>query len=252
MYLRRGTRQACWALLVVGTLLTAAAAATAFSTPVHRRAEALAGTAVFATLVLLPSGIPLLLHYRSGVQTGGHRRDILKEDLRLSCIVETDGVQLVVLPFPDEIRPPSHCGLAAFLQNCHDTPRDVEIHVSETPFRLVGRQAPYRARLAGGETGVLFIPGFAGPETQPGEYAVGYRVAVRRPGRVGKRVIRSEAARSGVGGGRRVMLVVRDVRPLGDAVGYPGLAGRTGYQPIVRGGEETFLDESLAFLNLEG
>ena len=251
MYLRRGTRTICWGVLAFGLLLTTGGVASAVSAKGDRRTGALVGVVIVASLFLLLPGIPLLLHYASGTRSLAPRRDILRDHLRLSRIAEMNGVQFVALPFPDEVHPPSHLGLAVFLQNGHDTPRDVELRVTQAPFRLVERQDPYRVRLAGGESGVLFVLGFAGPETQPGEHVIGYKVVVRRPGKIGRRVILAEeATRTGMGGGRTATLVVHPVRPLGETAAYPGLVERKGYQPVVRGGEETVREESLAFLNL--
>jgi hypothetical protein len=253
MYLRRGTRLGCWILLVFGLLLVAVATVAAIGDTGKERRNTLLGGAILAALFVLPPGIPLLRYYLSDARRLVPRRDVLRDHLHLSGIAEVRGVQFVALPFPDDIHPPSHLGLSVFLQNCHAAPRNVEVRVTRAPFRVVERN-PFRVGLKGGESGVLFILGFAGPDLKPGEHAIGFQVHVRQPGPVGVRVIaRDEPPRVGLGGSRRSALFsVQAARPLGETPGYPGLVEQRGYRPIMSSGEETVREESLAFLTLPG
>ena len=250
MYLRRGTRTACWLFLVFGLLLALVAVAAAAEEKGPKRGMALAGGAILAAIFLLPAGIPLLLYYTSAARHRVPHRDILRDHLHLDPLSEVGGVQYTALPFPDAVAPPSYLALAVFLQNCHDTPRQVEIRIPQTPVRLVDRQDPYRVRLEGGESGVLLILGFASPDAREGEHLVTCKVRVARPGPVGRRMIEKDGQPRGEK--RTLALVISPPRPLGESAGFSALAERKGYRPIFRPGEAAPREESLDFLTLPG
>jgi hypothetical protein len=250
MYLRRGTRLGCWALVVVGLILTLAAVAAAFQSTNRRRTGGFVGAALVAAFFLLPPGIPLLLYYTSRARLLVPHRDVLRDHLHLDPLSELGGVQLTAIPFPDAVAPPSYVALAVFLQNCHDTPRQVEVRVAQMAVRLVDRQDPYRVRLEGGESGVLLILAFAAPDAPEGELLVGYKVRVTKPGPVGRRMIEKEGSPRAAA--KSVTLLVRPPRPLGETAGYAGLADRKGYRTIFRPGEAAPREESLDFLNRPG
>jgi hypothetical protein len=248
MYLKRGTRVACWVFAVLGLFFVLMAVLAAAGEKGSKRGAALAGGALLAAIFLLPSGIPLLLYYTSQASRRVPHRDILRDHLHLDPLLELGGVQFTAIPFPDTVVPPSHVALAVFLQNCHDTPRQVEVRIPQAPVRLVDRQDPYRVRLEGGESGVLLILGFAAPDEAEGEHLVTYKVRATQPGPVGRRMIEKDGQPRGE---KKVLtLVIRPPRALGETAGYAALADRKGYRTIFRPGDSAPNEESLDFLTL--
>jgi hypothetical protein len=211
----------------------------------------LAGTAL-AVVPLLPTG--LLLHrHRQALRPGGPDfPEVLRARLGLGHLAESQGVQFAAVPYPDQARPPSQVVLAFFLQNCHDTPRTVEVEIDGGRLGWPERTRRAGVELAPGEAGVLKLVATVEAGTGEGEAVAPYRLRVAMPAGAGRRAIRSGPGRLVSFG--RGKLSVGVLAPAGDAgpgpvgIAHPFQVGQEGYAELYRPGQRAVNEDALRFL----
>jgi hypothetical protein len=251
MYLRRSLRRLLVVVLVIGLLISLTTLAAVDSAKTRDRSGVIACAIVFFVVLVLPSGIPLLLYYKSDARRFIPHRDVLREDLKLIGLSEHRGVQFAAILYPETVVPPSHVCVAVFVQNCHATPRRFQVFIKSGQSGLAWQGSAEGVRLEGGESGVLVMLGFARPGLDPGEQAITYRIAVSKPDVVGARMIAEDAPGAPTPGGARMILVnVRPSDPKASEPAYAGLNEAAGYRMLFRPGESALNEAPLAFLSL--
>jgi hypothetical protein len=82
--------------------------------------------------------------------------DVLKQTLSVSPVPENNGVQWMMLAYPDTIQTPGHLVLALLAQNCYSTGRRVRIEFQSPDPRVAPDSQEFL--LEGGHAGIHRIP----------------------------------------------------------------------------------------------
>lgn len=244
MYLNRTERSACLFFAGFGLLLSVLILA-AREKPFH---DLWPVALIAGGIFFFPAGIALLRYFLSDGCRRRLHRDILRVHLGMENIAEAGGVQWTSVLYPDEVHPPSFVVLAVFLQNCHDTPRSVDLRLERMSFALVAGESRTTVTLEGGETAVLRLVGQMDGSSRSRTCGVRFRVRARRPGKVGCRLIEADGARRSAGRDSACV----EVHPAADrpAPAYAGLPACAGLATLWRPGQVVPDDGAIAFLSL--
>ena len=116
--------------------------------------------------------------------------DVLRQSLSISPVPEKNGVQWVMLAFPDSIQTPGHLVLGLLAQNCHSTWRRVRIEFKPPDPRVA--PGPQAFILDGGQAGLCRIPLLFPAGLPEGPLLLEFSVDVAMPEGKGIRVIESQ------------------------------------------------------------
>ena len=184
MYLLKFERRISLALTIVGFLMLALALISSD--------EGRIAFLVFGILFSL-IGSPYLFYFFSDARKRQLQPDMLRDYLNLNALLEINGLQFTVIPFPDEFKVPASMVIAVLLQNAHSTPRLFRLKIKSGS--LFGAKVKYEVEVGGGEVGVFNIHSTLPENTKPGTVAIRYKVKVKKCKGIGVRVIEREGMR---------------------------------------------------------
>lgn len=189
MYLTKATRVALLIFLSIGLLLLFLGLA---SPTKDARIGLLITGGIFLTF-----GSRFFYFFSEG-RKRDFQKDVLRYTLQLDPLIENNGIQYALIPFPDELRVPSSPLLVAFMQNAHSTPRIV---IFKLKTKGVATQQDYSITVSGYEAGIFCIPIILRDNIRAKEINVRFKVKVHkeRGTSVGARTIEKEGARRLVG-----------------------------------------------------